>query len=69
MQDSQVEQSRSPRMQSGKPSHDGSAPAAKGPAPHRRERQTVRLILGLAGLLGVAWAVAIVSRYPNLLAG
>ncbi|MCJ2037100.1 hypothetical protein [Methylobacterium sp. J-068] len=34
-----------------------------------RERHTWRLVVGLTGLLGVAWAVAIASRYPNILPG
>jgi hypothetical protein len=45
------------------------APKAVGTLPPSRERHTWRLIVGLSGLLGVAWAAAIVSRYPNILPG
>ncbi len=68
MQDPQVRETPTSRTD-GAVSPSERSPAAKAGLPRRRERHTVGIVLGLAGLLGVAWAVAIVSRYPNLLAG
>ncbi|MCJ2083189.1 hypothetical protein [Methylobacterium sp. J-090] len=36
---------------------------------NRRDRHTRRIVFGLTGVLGVAWAVVIASRYSGLLAG
>lgn len=36
---------------------------------HMRDRQTWRLVVGLVGLLGAVWALAIANRIPNLLPG
>jgi hypothetical protein len=35
---------------------------------HKVDRRTRRLVFGLTGVLGVAWAVVIASRYAGLLA-
>lgn len=39
----------------------------KAPVPGERHRR--RIVIGLAGLLGAAWAVVIVSRFPGILPG
>lgn len=68
MQDPHIDPSLTPSIE--KPDPKGLDPASeKGKMPRRRERHTVRLVLGLSGLLGVAWAVAIATRYPNLIPG
>jgi hypothetical protein len=36
---------------------------------HTRDRQTRRIVFGLTGVLGIAWAVVIASRYSGLLPG
>lgn len=69
MQDPQVERTPIAPTDGAAPSQSGRSPQGEAGLPRRRERQTVGIVLGLAGLLGIAWAVAIVSRYPNLLAG
>lgn len=69
MQDPQVRETPTSRTDGAVPSRSDRSPEAKAGLPRRRERHTVGIVLGLAGLLGVAWAVAIASRYPNLLAG
>ena len=68
MQDPHIDSSLTPSIENTDPK--GLDPASeKGKTPRRRERHTVRLVLGLSGLLGVAWAVAIATRYPNLIPG
>jgi hypothetical protein len=36
---------------------------------HKRDRHTRRIVFGLTGVLGFAWAVVIASRYAGLVAG
>ena len=48
------------------PASDG---ASRPPAPRVRERHAWPLLIGLTGLLGAVWFVAIATRYPNLLPG
>ena len=69
MQDPQVRETPTSRTDDAESSRSERSSEAEAGLPNRRERHTVGIVLGLAGLLGVAWAVAIVSRYPNLLAG
>lgn len=34
-----------------------------------RDRHTRRIVFGLASMLGIAWALVIASRYPDILPG
>jgi hypothetical protein len=45
------------------------AAASNRPPATRRHGRHAWLALGLTGLLGAVWAVAIASRYPNILPG
>ncbi|GJD29877.1 hypothetical protein PMNALOAF_1119 [Methylobacterium adhaesivum] len=36
---------------------------------HKLDRRSRRIVFGLTGVLGVAWAVVIASRYSGLVAG
>ncbi|KQO74089.1 MULTISPECIES: hypothetical protein [unclassified Methylobacterium] len=46
------------------------ASAGQTPSPaKRRHGKQAWLALGLTGLLGAVWAVAIANRYPNILPG
>jgi hypothetical protein len=60
MQDTHIERPAS----KAEPARVAAIPVGK---PRKHERHAWRLIVGLVGLLGAVWAVAIVSRYPNLL--
>ena len=44
-------------------------PPVKAARRHKRDRHTRRIVFGLTGVLGVAWAVVIASRYSGLLPG
>ena len=44
-------------------------PGANPPPAKRRHGKHAWLALGLTGLLGAVWAVAIANRYPNILPG
>jgi len=50
--------------------HDGAnRPGVNPPPATRRHGKHAWLALGLTGLLGAVWAVAIANRYPNILPG
>ncbi|SFG63340.1 hypothetical protein [Methylobacterium gossipiicola] len=50
-------------------STDEAAPKKPTPRRHKRDRHTRRIVFGLTGALGFAWAVVIASRYTGLVAG
>lgn len=56
-------------MTLGKPLIDKTSPQKPVIRRHKRERHTRRIVLGLTGVLGFAWAVVIASRYTGLVAG
>ncbi|MCJ2047122.1 hypothetical protein MKK58_21650 [Methylobacterium sp. J-078] len=69
MQDADIERpTNAPSSAPGQPATATTRPPEV-PGPEPRKPHPWPLILGLTGLLGAVWAIAIVSRYPNILPG
>lgn len=72
MQDTEIRRTPAsePTTAETRTAHDGAnLPGANPPPATRRHGKHAWLALGLTGLLGAVWAVAIANRYPNILPG
>lgn len=64
-----VETSRGPIRMPPSKTEEQATLARKTPAPVRKDRHARRVVFGLTGLLGAAWALVIASRFTGILAG